>query len=171
MSKAQAEDLLAELDRENAATRRILAAVPFDDPEWKPHEKSMSLAHLAGHVATNPGWGTTVLTTDELDFESEEMKSYEPEMPASSEALLALFDENAGTFRAKLAETDDATLDGDWTMRAGDHHIGTMPRKEAIRVWVLSHSIHHRGQLSVYLRLLDVPVPQVYGPTADDQAM
>ncbi len=163
MSLAQA--FLAEFDHECKGTRKMLERVPEDKFPWKPHHKSMSLAHLTGHIAEMPGWAASVMGTEELDFAK--MGHYKPTVPETHEELLAAFDKNVGDFKQAMADQSDESFLVTWTLRNGEHVITSMPRVSAIRGFVLSHTYHHRGQLSVYLRLLDVPLPQVYGPTAD----
>ena len=157
--------LLSELDHEAKTTRAVLRAVPFDRYDWKPHEKSMSLGALAFHVAQLPGWGGATLNTGDTDFTT----MARPPKPASSEELLALYDKGVESLRSALkATTQDDLVTKSYTMRAGDKVFLTAPRVVYVRSIVLNHAIHHRGQLSVYLRLLDVPVPAIYGPSADE---
>ena len=160
--------LLPEFDHEMATTRRLLDRVPEDRFSWKPHDKSMTLGQLTGHLANIPYWCTATLNADALDLATlgDEAR---PSAPASRAAMLAQFDERVATARARLSKTTDPELLAPWTLRSGDQEYFTMPRVSAIRTFVMNHSIHHRGQLSVYLRLNDVPVPPIYGPTADEQ--
>ncbi|HEX2203968.1 MAG TPA: DinB family protein [Longimicrobium sp.] len=159
---------LGDLEQELATTRRVLERVPEEHFGWKPHEKSMSLGALATHLATLPFWGSTTIGTDELDIAANPL----PPNPLAEnrEALLARFDDRAGALRAALEGADDEALLRPWTFRSGDHVILRGPKMGIVRTMVVSHMAHHRGQLSVYLRLLDVPVPSVYGPTADEPA-
>jgi uncharacterized damage-inducible protein DinB len=161
------EALLPEFDHEMATTRRLLDRVPESEFGWKPHEKSMSLGQLSGHLANIPMWCTAVLGATEFDLAT--LEDQRPRLPASREALLKEFDTRVGSARASLLERTDAELLTAWTLRRGSHEIFTLPRISAIRSFVMNHSIHHRGQLSVYLRLKNVPVPPIYGPTADEQ--
>ena len=163
-----ADTLFSDLDHEFAATRRMLAAVPWDRADWKPHEKSMPLGKLARHVATLPQFGLGALATDGMNMA--DGRPPQPEI-ASTDELLATWDDLSGTLRDQLAATDDERMGGDWTLSMGDRDLFTSPRGEVVRQWTLSHIAHHRGQLSVYLRLLDVPVPGTYGPSADDQGI
>lgn len=158
---------MAEFEQEAAGTRKMLERVPEDKFDWKPHEKSMPLGRLAGHIAESAAWAKEVVEGDELDFAQSD---YEPYTPQKTAELLERFDEFAAIFSQALAGRSDEEMLAQWTMRSGDHVIAKLPRIAAIRGFVLSHTYHHRGQLSVYLRLLDVPVPGVYGPSADDTA-
>jgi uncharacterized damage-inducible protein DinB len=158
-------ELYADLDRELANTRRILERVPMDRADWKPHAKSMSLGDLASHLANLPQFGTTMVQTDELDMAA----GFDNPPPATSSAeLLARFDERAATMREVVAGLDAATLDAHWKLRMGDVVFLDAPRRDLLREHGISHAIHHRAQLTVYLRMLDVPVPGLYGPSADD---
>ncbi len=156
--------LIAEFTFDFSRTRGILAAVPADKFDWQPHEKSMTLGRLAGHIAEIPQWTHNILQ-DELDFEK---SPYEPFTPSASQELIKGFEESAEVFNQELPGTTDEALHGMWTLRAGEQVYFRAPRVAVIRDFVLNHIVHHRGQLSVYLRLLDVPVPKVLGPTADD---
>jgi len=157
---------LAELDHEAATTRRLLERVPFDDPAWKPHEKSMTLGRLAGHVAELPRWGQVVLAMDVLDLASDHgMVALDA---TSRDELLDAFDGNLAAYRDAAQGVSNEHLRGHWKLAQGDKVMLDLPRAAALRSFVMSHLIHHRGQLSVYLRLRDVPLPSIYGPTADD---
>lgn len=159
--------LLPEYDHEMATTRRLVDRVPEGDFPWKPHEKSMSFGELCHHLANLPLWCSTVL--DASSFDVATGGDFRPKLPASRNALLDEFDTRVAAARASLAGRTDAELLVPWTLRNGDQDIFTMPRVSAIRSFVMNHSIHHRGQLSVYLRLRNIPVPPIYGPTADEQ--
>ena len=156
---------MAELRQEAAATGKMLSRVPCDLNTWKPHEKSMALGNLAAHVSELSGWVTIIVTTDELDFAKRE---YKPFIAPTAEELVSHHDKHVSEALAALEGASDADLDKPWTLRSGDHVIFTMPKKVAMRTFALNHMVHHRGQLSVYLRLLDVPVPGMYGPSKDD---
>ena len=158
------ETMLAEMRSEAANTRRMLALLPADKLDWQPHEKSMTLKRLAGHIAEIPGWASMMVGKDELDFATSD---FQPAQPESVEDLLEVHDRSVAAFNDALAGQDDATLMQSWTMKNGDHVYFSMPCAAAMRGFILSHIVHHRGQLSVFLRLLDVSLPQVYGPTAD----
>jgi uncharacterized damage-inducible protein DinB len=159
------EAFISEINQEAKATRRLLEVVPEDKLGWKPHDKSMTLARLAGHVAENAGWAETMMASEVLDFATMDHVPFEPKTKAE---LLATFDEALASCGKALQGKSDEELAVVWTMRNGETVLGAMPRHVAIRTWVLSHNVHHRGQLTVYLRLLDVPLPGIYGPSADD---
>lgn len=148
-------------------TRAVLAAIPDDKLDWKPHEKSYSLGELGSHIANVPGWTAPTLQQDSLDVApsgGEEMQ--QPEYKSSAEMIAAL-DDNAAQARAVIEDTSDETFVSNWTMLVGGEERFSMPKAAVLRVFILDHMIHHRAQLGVYLRLLDVPVPQTFGPTAD----
>ena len=157
------ETLLPEFDREMANSRKMLDVVPEDKFGWKPHEKSFSLGRLASHVAEMPGWATVTITQDSLEL----TPGQKPFNAATKAELLAAFDKNTSEARAALAGASDEHLHKNWKFIYGGHTIFDQPRTHVLRDMVLSHMIHHRGQLSVYLRLLDVPIPGMYGPSAD----
>lgn len=157
--------LLAEYTHETQSTRKVLERVPTDHFSWQPHEKSMSLLRLARHVADLAEWVTMIITQSELDLS---VKSPAKEI-SSTEALVKYFDEKVETAKKTLAETNDEVLEETWTLRMGDHVIFSMPKKIVIRTVCFNHTYHHRGQLTVYLRLLGVALPNIYGPTADEQ--
>jgi uncharacterized damage-inducible protein DinB len=162
MSIAQA--YLAELDQEMPTTRRLLERVPSDRGQWKPHEKSFPLGHLAQLVAMMPGWITNAVTETSLDLKSGGAAySFE-----KTETLLALFDRNVREAREALQKASDADFQVSWSLKMGDKVLMTMPRVGVVRQ-TINHLSHHRGQLTVYLRLLDVPIPSIYGPTADEK--
>lgn len=156
---------LKEFDIEMDSTRRLLERVPEAKGGWKPHEKSFPLAHLAQLVSWIPGWIATSLRETSIDLRAGEGGGYSLQ---STEKLLAGFDQNAKEAREGLASTLGAALEVPWSLKAGGHVIFTLPRGEVVRQH-LNHLIHHRGQLTVYLRLIDVPLPQIYGPTADEK--
>lgn len=158
------QTFLAELKQEAIATRKLLAVVPLDKGDWKPHEKSMKLLNLAVHVAELPSWVKITLMQDELDFAKNE---YKPFIPASTEELLAYFDKNLQEAEEVLSHFSDERFQENWTMRAGEQIYFTQAKGEVLRTWCYNHGIHHRAQLGVYLRLLDVTLPSTYGPTAD----
>ncbi|HEX9940407.1 MAG TPA: DinB family protein [Thermoanaerobaculia bacterium] len=158
------QTLLPEFDHEMSTTRRLLERVPFDKASWKPHEKSTSLGNLAIHLAQLPSLVSRALHTDELDFS----RGYTPPKVETTQELLALFDQHVAEGRDALANADDEAFLEPWTMRSGDRVIFRLPKAGVVRTMVLNHVIHHRGQLSVYLRLNNVPLPSIYGPTADE---
>ncbi len=159
---------LAEFEHETAGTRKVLERVPFEKADWKPHAKSFALLALAQHVAQVPGWAKETLTLDELDFSKFDMSEMR-KVSGSSAELLALFDRNVAAGRKALLETEDAAFGKPWTMRDGEQVFFTMPKAAVLRSFVFNHMVHHRAQLTVYLRMLDVPVPGLYGPSADEQ--
>ena len=157
--------LLPEFDHEMTITRKLLERVPEDRFDWKPHARSFSLGQLAQHVATIPMWGSVTVQQTELDVAA---GGKLPAMTNRAE-ILAAFDQNVRTTRAAITGASDAELMVPWTLKAGPQTIFSRPRAAVWRSFVVSHLIHHRGQLSVYLRLLDVPLPSIYGPSADEQ--
>lgn len=163
--------LLPEFDQEMATTRRVLERVPDDRLAWKPHEKSMSLGRLASHVAELPIWVDTILKQEAFDMaDPRDGGAYTPNDLGSNREILELFDSLVRRARATIEAAEDRIYPQPWTLKSGDHVIFTMPRAAVLRMMVYSHIIHHRGQLSVYLRLNDVPVPSIYGPSADEGA-
>jgi uncharacterized damage-inducible protein DinB len=163
---AQKHGLIAELQMEAANTRRIFEKVPTDKNDWKPHERSMKLGSLATHIAELPSWAIMAITTDELDLSK---MDYKPVIAVSTEELLAKLDDNVSKAVAVLENTTDEDLEKMWTLRNGEHVIFSLPKKVVVRNMSYSHLYHHRGQLSVYLRLLNVHVPGMYGPSADEK--
>jgi uncharacterized damage-inducible protein DinB len=157
-----AEMLLPEFDLEMASTRKAIARVPSDKGAWKPHPKSFPLGHLTQLVATMPGWITNVATQTKLDLSQAPGYSLE-----KTDTLLATFDKLVAEARAAIAGLRDEDLGVKWSLTHGDRVLFSTPRGETIRS-TINHLIHHRGQLTVYLRLIDVPVPSMYGPTADE---
>ena len=156
-----------EFAHEAGTTRRLLERVPEPQFGWKPHEKSMTLGRLAGHIAELPHWGSGIFSSSELDLAAipPEARSASPNTVAE---LLAIHDRNTADFEEATRDVADAALFEPWRLRRGEHVIFDLPRAAALRSFILSHVVHHRGQLTVYLRLLDVPLPPVYGPTADE---
>ncbi|MGE0448579.1 MAG: DinB family protein [Vicinamibacterales bacterium] len=155
--------LLPEFDEEMATTRRLLERVPNERMTWKPHEKSFALGHLTQLIARMPGWITNVVTARALDLSSG--APYTFETPA---ALLDEFDRNVQGARTALDHVSDDDLAESWSLRHGERVLFSAPRRVVVRQ-TINHLVHHRGQLSVYLRLIDVPLPSIYGPTADDR--
>ena len=165
MSIVQA--LLPEFDHEMASTRRLLEVVPAADAAWRPHPKSTPLGDLAAHIAIIPSWGRYVLEQPELDLGSAESRSIASWRFTSVPELLERFDRHIRDTRSALAAASDAAMGTTFTLKNGGRTVFALPRAAVLRSFVLSHMIHHRGQLSVYLRLRDVPLPSIYGPTAD----
>lgn len=164
-----AEGLLPEFDQEMAATRKVLERVPAARLGWSPHEKSMSLGRLASHLAELPIWTGVSLDQDEFDVSPPEGEQDWVAFDSTSVSeILDEFDKNAAGAREAIARTSDETFFEDWTLKSGGEALFTMPKIGVVRSFVLNHGIHHRGQLTVFLRLLDVAVPQTYGPTADE---
>jgi uncharacterized damage-inducible protein DinB len=157
-----AETLLPEFDEEMATTRRLLERVPSENGAWKPHPKSFPLGHLAQLVSWMPGWITNAVQETELDLSSAPEYSLE-----TTETLLANFDKNVAEARDAIASAADEDMAVSWSLKHGDRVVFTAPRGGVVRQ-TINHLIHHRGQLTVYLRLVDVPLPPIYGPTADE---
>jgi uncharacterized damage-inducible protein DinB len=158
--------LLPEFDHEMATTRALLERVPVD-ADWKPHAKSMTLGRLSAHVSEIPGWGTTTLTSTELDFNPPGGSPYVSPTYDTTAALVQAFDDNVAAARSAIAAASDADMMVPWTLKNGGQTVLTMPRVAVLRSFVMNHLIHHRAQLGVYLRLKDVPLPSTYGPSAD----
>jgi uncharacterized damage-inducible protein DinB len=158
--------LLPEFDMEMASTRKLLANLPEDKLDYQPHPKSMKLGRLAGHVAEMPGWIASLPGQDSLDIPPD----WKPNTATSKEQLLAFFDANVAKGRAALASLSDEELQQTWSLFFGGRKEFTLPKIAVFRNVVMNHTIHHRGQLGVYFRLNDVPVPGMYGPSADDKA-
>lgn len=164
-----ADSLLPEFDREMATTRRLIERVPDEHLDWQPHPKSMRLGRIAEHLGELAMWGRVTITERGVDLETmTKPPGHTP--PATRDALLAAFDGHVQGARAALIGLTDAQLAAPWTLRQGAKEFFTMPKSTCWRTFVMNHVVHHRGQLSVYLRMLDVPVPSIYGPSADEQA-
>ena len=157
------DGLLSELEQEAATTRRVLERIPQAHLSWKPHPKSMSLGELALHVAASPGVIAGWCAQDETTFSGEK-----PPTPSSTADILAAHDAGVKTVKETLGKLGDEGLQATWTAKAGGNTLMSMPKTALVRSIVMNHWIHHRGQLSVYLRLLDVAVPSIYGPSADE---
>lgn len=162
------EALLAEFENEMQTTRKCLANVPTEKMNWTPHEKSMSMGRLASHIADMVGWASEIIANDVLEIAPPGGEPRQTKEAASTEELLEIFDKNLAAGTAAIAGASDETFFQDWTFKYGGRALMTIPRVGSIRGFVLSHIIHHRGQLSVYLRLNDILVPSIYGPSADD---
>lgn len=160
------EPLIMELRHEADVTRKMLGRIPDSVFGWKPHEKSMPLGRLATHVAELAGWMVPIVSDDELDFAKVD---YKPYTAADSKELIRILDDNTAKAVDLLKTASDEHLLAPWKLRSGDVIYFELPRIQVIRSMVLSHVIHHRGQLSVFLRMNDIPLPMVYGPTADEQ--
>jgi uncharacterized damage-inducible protein DinB len=160
------DHLLPEFDHEMATTRKLLERVPEDRLSWKPHVKSYSLGQLAQHVANIPYWGQLTIELSALD-----LLAYPPQTELGSRAaILGLFEDRVAGTRKALVGRTDGELMAPWTLRRGSDTMFTMPKASVWRSFVMNHLVHHRGQLSVYLRQQDVPLPSMYGPSADEQS-
>jgi len=158
--------LIAEYKTEAARTRKILERVPLDKADWKPHEKSMTLGRIATHIAEVPVWASRILDHDYFDFMESPIK---PRIANDTSELLSIHDESVAKAIASLEGADDEHLAKVWSLKRGEHVMFNLPRKVILRDFGYNHIYHHRGQLSVYLRLLDIPVPGMYGPSADER--
>ena len=156
------ESMLDEFDSEMGTTRRVLERVPSDKVQWKPHPKSFAVGHLAQLIARMPGWITGTLKSSSLDLSAFQGYTFE-----KTETLLEVFDKNVHEARAALAAAPDALFSSPWSLKRGGQVFFTLPVGAVVRQNI-NHLVHHRGQMTVYLRLLDIPVPSVYGPTADE---
>jgi uncharacterized damage-inducible protein DinB len=164
MSMTISQSMLPEFDHEMANTRKMLERVPDDRADYTPHGKSMTLGRLAAHMAQTPVWGTIALTCEEFDLTPE----FEAVGMTTRAQLLETFDKNWAEVRTHLLNADDATMMKMWTFKKGGHTVLSMPKVAVLRTFMMNHMIHHRGQLGVYLRLNNVPVPGLYGPSADE---
>jgi uncharacterized damage-inducible protein DinB len=162
-----AQSLLPEFDHECATTRRVLERVPDEAAAWKPHEKSFSMQELATHLVQVPSWMEATVLQDGIDMAG----GYEPPEPGTREELLQRFDEHVAKARAILEGASDETLMQEWKLHTGDEVHFALPKAAVLRSFVMNHMIHHRAQLALYLRLKDVPVPSIYGPSADEAGM
>ena len=157
------EELIQEFEAEARTTRRVLERVPSDKLTWTPHAKSMSLGKLAMHVASAPGAISSWPIGDRFEFRGDPTP-----LPTSTEQIVAAHDQGVEQVKANLQKIGDGGLGASWTASAGGKTLMTMPKANLLRALLMNHTYHHRGQLSVYLRLLDVPVPSIYGPSADE---
>jgi uncharacterized damage-inducible protein DinB len=156
--------LLKEMEQEAQTTRKMLGRIPDDKYDWQPHKKSMTIRQLGAHIAELPGWVSTTLTTDELDFAA---NPYEQVLINKTAELLELFEKSFADGKAHLSETNENELMRNWTLRNGDQIYSVSTKAEIIRM-SFCQIVHHRAQLGVFLRLLDVPIPGSYGPSADE---
>ena len=164
---ALADSLLPEFDQELATTRRVLEACPADRADWKPHPKSFSVGELGLHIANLLTWAGRTLEATEYDVDPPDGSAAPAPVFESVAANLTRFDQNSAAARASIANATDEDLKVHWTLKHAGRELFTLPRLACLRSFILNHLIHHRGQLTVYLRQLEVPLPQVYGPTAD----
>ena len=163
---AYKDALIAELKYESDLTKKMLERVPVENGSWRPHERSMTLGRLATHVAEIPHWISRIISIDDWDFAVQGFSSH---TAASKEELMKTFHDKLHQAIDDLETMSDEDFNKTWIVRRRDQMRREMPKKIAIRGWEFSHLVHHRGQLSVYLRLLDVPVPGMYGPSADEK--
>lgn len=168
---AMSDGLVAEFDHEMAGTRKTLERVPEDKFAWKPHEKSGSMIWLAGHLANLAGWTTSALHEDSLDLAPGGVPIQPPPPPQTRKELLEMFEKNVVAGRAAIAGTSDAQFLTPWSLLRNGQTLMTMPKIACLRGFILNHTIHHRAQLGVYLRLNNIAVPALYGPSADEGAM
>jgi uncharacterized damage-inducible protein DinB len=160
--------MLPEFDQEMAKTRTTLERLPDDKFDWKPHAKSFALGALASHIAMIPGWAVGMLKTDSTDIAPVDGPAWQPPKMSNRAEVLAVFDESVKEFRAGLEAVSDAEIMTPWSLLQGGKTIFTMPRIAVLRGIIMNHLIHHRAQLTVYYRLNDIPVPSIYGPSADE---
>ena len=158
------QEFLQELLLESQVTRRYLESVPFEKKDFKPDEKSETLGRLAIHIAEITAWWTACIKHDKLDF-----IDFEPQKINSAKELLTYFDELLSDAKKSLSEVDDLEFEKNWSMTYGEEVLFTLPKKQVARIFCMNHLVHHRAQLGVYLRMLDIVVPAVYGPSADDE--
>ena len=159
--------LLPEFDREMGQTRKVLDRVPDGQFEWQPHPTSMALGRLAEHLAEFPLWATMTMAQRALDISTPRPADYKS--PTTRAEVLAMFDANLKIGRAHLANTTDGEFDAPWTLKAGGKEMFTMPKASVMRTFVLNHMVHHRGQMTVYLRMLGLKIPSIYGPSGDER--
>jgi uncharacterized damage-inducible protein DinB len=160
-----ADILYTDLENELRTTRRMLERFPEGKNDWRPHEKSMTLGRLAAHVAEIPGYGTMIIATDEMDFGK---GNHAPATYNSAQELLAVFDQKVGELRPMLASFDSNAVSSPWSLRNGEQVFFTRPKGDLVRHMMINHLVHHRAQLGVYYRMLDIPLPGSYGPSADE---
>jgi uncharacterized damage-inducible protein DinB len=171
MSMNISQSMLPEFDIEIANTRKTLERVPEGNPDFRPHPKSMTMARLAGHVAEIPTWAVMTLSQDELDMNPQGGARPVPYVMSSRREALAKFDEEVKKARAMIASMSDDAMMKTWTLKNAGQTIMALPKVAVMRSFVMNHMVHHRAQLGVYLRMNDVPVPSIYGPSADEGAM
>ena len=166
---SMAQEMLGQFKQEAPGTRKMLERVPWEKSEWAPHEKSMTLGRLAAHVTEMQHWGASILTTDEFDMAPPDGEPYKSPVFESTDELLASFDAGVAAVEAALPGVSDEAWMEHWSLKSGGEEVFGGPRGPFFGNLTISHVIHHRGQLSVYLRLCDVPVPGMYGPSADEK--
>lgn len=165
------QSMLPEFDHEMANTRKVLERIPDDKLNWKAHEKSNTIGWVGSHLANIPFWAVMTLTKDELDIAPVGKEPYKTPVCNSTKEILAEFDKNVAAARAAIAATPDADFFKPWSLLQGGNTLFTMPKIAVLRSFVMNHSIHHRAHLCVYFRLNNIPVPGLYGPSADDAGM
>jgi uncharacterized damage-inducible protein DinB len=163
-----AQTLLPEFDHEMASTRKVLERIPDDKLDWRAHPKSNTIGWNANHLAELPGWSVSIFTQSGYDFAPVGGERYQSPKLTSRHEIVELFDRNVAEARKHLVELKDESLNDPWTLRGGERVIFTMPRRAVIRSFLMNHIIHHRAILCVYLRLNNIPVPGMYGPTGDE---
>jgi uncharacterized damage-inducible protein DinB len=166
------QSFLSELDHEAATTRKCLERIPDDKLSWKPHEKSMTMGQLATHIAEMANWAVVTAKTDEFDMNPPGGQPYQSPVMKSTKEVVSFFDKNVAEAKTAISGvTDDSKWMETWTLKNAGQTAMAMPRIACMRSFVLNHIVHHRGQLSVYLRENDIPVPSIYGPSADEGSM
>ena len=168
---AISESLLPEFDQEMANTRKTLERVPDDKFGWKPHDKSYAMGALTTHLANLPSWTVLTINADSFDLAPPGAEPFKMQEVKSTQEALAMFDKNVADARAAIAGASDEQLFKPWSLLSGGNTLMTLPKIAVLRSFVMNHIIHHRAQLGVYLRLNDIPVPSIYGPSADEGAM
>ena len=163
--------LLPEFEHEMETTRKTLERVPEDRVDWKPHSTSMAMGRLAGHIAEMAGFVASTFQSDSFDFAPPGGAPMQPTTMTSRKQLLELFDKNVAAAKAAISKASDEELYRTWTLLNGGKTFFAMPRIQVLRSMILNHMIHHRGQLSVYLRMNQVPIPSIYGPSGDEGRM
>ena len=163
-----AQSILPEFDHEMASTRKVLERIPDDKLNWRAHPKSNTIGWNANHIAELPGWSVSIVTESGYDFAPVGGERYQSPKLTSTREIVELFDRNFAEARKALAALKDESLNDPWTLRGGERIIFTMPRSAVIRSFLMNHIIHHRAILSVYLRLNNIPVPGLYGPSGDE---
>jgi uncharacterized damage-inducible protein DinB len=163
-----AESLLPEFDHEMASTRKVLERIPDDKLNWRPHPKSNTIGWNANHLAELPGWSASIVTQPGFDFAPVDGERYQSPKLTSTKEIVELFDRNVAEARRAIASMTDESLNDPWTLRGGERIVFTMPRAAVMRSFLMNHIIHHRAILCVYLRLNDIPVPGMYGPSGDN---
>jgi uncharacterized damage-inducible protein DinB len=164
-----AQSILPEFEQEMNGTRKVLERIPDDKLDWKVHEKSNTIGWVAGHLAEIPGWVESTLTKDEWDIHPKGGEPYRTTIRTSRQEILDEFDKNVATAKKLIAKAPDEEFAKTWSLLAQGETLIKLPKLAVIRTWVLNHSIHHRGHLCVYYRLNEIPVPALYGPSADEQ--